>query len=129
MNKLGFKAAALVLSLTAAVLVASASDVDAVSEANVVQRVQSAKTPADHEAIARYYNELLSAARAGLDRHRKLKEGYRRSAYASAEPGVLPMDRHCDQLIRDDEDAVKTYTGLHDLHWRWGKQLSDTGSR
>lgn len=125
MNTFQAKAFACCVLVASAIFAIPAALADEVTEANLTQRIQSATTSADHEDLARYYNEQLSAAKAGLEKHLKLKEMYRHSPYANyAEPGFPSMDRHCDQLIRSDKDAVNAYSALVAQHRAWAKRVA-----
>jgi hypothetical protein len=56
--------------------------------------IAGAKTPADHEAIASYYDREAATAKDKAAEHRRLAELYRTFA-ASGRAPLQPMGMHC----------------------------------
>lgn len=88
----------------------------AVTDANVADKVEQAAIPADHENLARYYDERANAAEreAGGDRET-------RGRYESRwRPGEHPMGPGAiapyDHLIENHGDDAHEYRSLADWH-------------
>ena len=104
----------------ASVAVAGCATVDAsgVSDANVIQRIEQSRTPADHEAIAGYYEDQARQA----ERQARRFQGTRRH-YAHYPPGVYypigtnaGMLQHYDQLIGSYVQAAKEGHAMAEWH-------------
>jgi hypothetical protein len=80
---------------------------------NLEKAVREAKTPADHEAIAAYYDKEATTATAKVEEHRRLAETYRSIAGSK---GPLPMEGHCQQLAQTYESAAADNAALATAH-------------
>ncbi len=74
--------------------------------------ITGAKTPADHEAIASYYDKESAAAKAKAAEHHKLMEAYRNLAGK----GQFKMEEHCQKLAQNYESIATEYTSLAGAH-------------
>jgi len=74
----------------------------AAQEADLEQMIANAKTPADHEAIAAYYDREAADNDSKAEFHRKLAKTY-------ADLHVKPSDmrNHCEQMAKYFEGAAK----------------------
>jgi hypothetical protein len=68
---------------------------------NIEQMIENAKTPADYEAIAAYYDKQADAAQQQLDWHEKLYKTYKQN------PRMSTMQMHCHRLIALYKQQVK----------------------
>jgi hypothetical protein len=68
-----------------------------VTDQNLKQMITNAKTPADHEAIAAYYDKEAQANEAKAHLHRDMANIY-------AKPG---MTAHCNNLAKDFHRAAE----------------------
>lgn len=91
------------------------------ADEDIAQMLQSAKTAADHEAIAAYYTREADSAKAKVDLHRKMGEIVKRQGGAGV--AKWHMDEHCDELVREFESAAKQYSALAEAHRSWAKEL------
>ena len=66
--------------------------------------ISSAKTAADHEALAAEYESEAAAARAKAAEHRKMAESYK--TLGGAAIGKLHLDEHCERLVKSYEKAA-----------------------
>jgi hypothetical protein len=61
--------------------------------------IANAKSPADHEAIAAYYDKAATAAEASAEQHKKMAETYakllRPDHPSSVEGHLKPLPAHC----------------------------------
>src|SRR6266581_3644358 len=83
---------------------------------NLEKAVTGAKTPADHEAIASYYDKEAATAKDKAAEHRRLAETYRRLAVTPRGQGFQPMGNHCQQLAKNYESVAAENTALATAH-------------
>lgn len=76
-------------------------------------QIESASTPAEHEAIARSYDEEAAAAEKSADRHAKVAQTYR---HAYGKGGRASMVSHCERLEKNYRDAAASYRELAKEH-------------
>lgn len=98
-------------------LVAGPTPVSAQKQQDIATMVANAKAPADHEAIAQYYDQEAAQAKAEADTHRKLAETYK-----SFTPAVRPgtewknMAHHCEEMARHYAAVAKDDAALAAAH-------------
>jgi len=69
--------------------------------------VDSASTPAQHQALARYFRAKAADAKALADLHTSMSRSY------SGKPGELRnMNKHCDQIVKLNQDLAAQYESL-----------------
>ena len=103
-----FAAMATALTLFLAVPGSATADV---TEAQIA----AAKTPADHEAIAKAYDAEAASAEAKAKAHETMARMYRAGGGAPKAPSAA-MVRHCDRLVNDYSAAAVEYRGLAAEH-------------
>ena len=102
-------AASLTLVVPRAVLAIDATDLQAA--------IENAKTAADQEAIADYFDAQAKAALATVQEHREMLATYRKSPKpAAGKPSQRSMQAHCEKLIADYQAAAKEYEAMAALH-------------
>jgi hypothetical protein len=84
--------------------------------------VAGAKTPADHEAIASYYDRESATAKAKAEEHRKLAESYRTLSISGR--GQFPMENHCRQLVRNYESVAADNAVLAEAHRQMAQEAA-----
>lgn len=117
MSRGGIKAWALALVVTAAVA-APAYRAFAVDDSDLDAKIVAAKTPADHEAIAAYYEGKAADAKAKAAEHKKLSAEYKKSI------GTLSkthFHQHCDSLVSIYSAAAKEFDALAKSHHEMAK--------
>ena len=104
--------------LTALALVAAApaSAGDVVTQA----QIEAATTAAQHEAIARSYDEEAAAAELQAKSHGKMAQTYRLAS--SSKMPDSAMANHCSRLESDYRDAADEYRSLAALHRQMAAQ-------
>ena len=70
------------------------------------QAVHNAKTRADHEALAKYYEQATKEMQSKLQDHQKMYEQYQAESQYYGRQG-LDMESMCRGLIHTYEQAVK----------------------
>jgi hypothetical protein len=104
--------AALLAIVVAAGMLAPASTISAGEEADLDKMISSAKTAADHEAIATEYEHQAAAAKAEAAKHVEMGVAYKKQGGALI--GKLHFDTHCDNIVdlykkiaKEDEALAK----------------------
>jgi Tfp pilus assembly protein PilE len=82
---------------------------------SIVQRVRTAKTPADQQAIAAVFEKEAQAAQQKAKEHSQLKDVY------AAKPDMQPMVSHCDMLVKHYEEIATELTAMAELHKKMGE--------
>ena len=79
------------------------------------QAVQNAKTPADHEALAKYYDQAAKEMQSKVQEHQKMYEKYQDESQYYGRQG-LDMESMCQGLIRAYEQATKENLNMAASH-------------
>jgi hypothetical protein len=84
---------------------------------DIDQMISTAKTPADHEAIAAYYDKEAQEASQKQAEHKKMGEMYKKN------PSLIKSNFsfHCDQIAADYGKTAKEYQDLAKLHREMAK--------
>ena len=85
--------------------------------------IAGAKTPANHEAIASYYDREATTAKDKAVEHRRLAETYRTLATSGRAP-LQPMGIHCEQLAQTYESAAADNAALAAGHRQMAKEAA-----
>lgn len=80
---------------------------------NMTQMVQNAKTSADHEALAKHYDDAAKEMQAKVVEHKKLLEQYTAGSYGKQ---AQNLKTHCEFLIRTYQEAAKANSDMADAH-------------
>ncbi|MBI1818116.1 MAG: hypothetical protein HYR72_24310 [Deltaproteobacteria bacterium] len=80
-----------------------------VTDDNIVERITTMKTPAEHQAIAAYYQTKAAAASAEVARHEAMVKAY-------GGTGMKTMNRHCDLLYQTALQEKTEYESLAKDH-------------
>ena len=100
-------AAALLLSMLLAACAATPINPPA---PDLRQRIETAITPADHEALALSYDREAAATRDKAAEHRRMAK-----AYVGSRSGAS-MQAHCNAIVREYESVAMEYEGLARAH-------------
>jgi spermidine/putrescine-binding protein len=112
-------AAGLVVLLATSLPTIKASAQQAVvTDANLDQMITSAKTPADHDAIAAFYEQQAAEAKNKAEIHRKTAETYRRLKL----PKPVDMAEMCDGIAAMWDKIAADYSKLADSHHEMAKK-------
>ena len=77
--------------------------------------VQNAETKADHEALAKHYDETADQMQVKVDEHKKLLSRYESKAYLYGRQAQSFKD-HCQWLLNAYEKAVEENRKMAELH-------------
>jgi hypothetical protein len=109
-------ASVLLLSL---VLAGCASDPSAPSP-ELSQRIESARTRGDHEALATHYTQEAAKARAVAANHRKMAKSYQGNLAGGR--GGASMPAHCNAIVSNQDAIAAAYEGMAEGHMQLAKQ-------
>ena len=82
---------------------------------DMVQAVQSAETKADHEALAKHYDEAADEMQLKVDEHKKLLSQYESKAYLYGRQAE-DFKAHCQRLVTSYENAVDANRKMAEMH-------------
>ena len=100
-----------------AVLVGAPTFSAAADEKNIEELVQNAKTAADHEAIASYYDAEAAAAKKKAAEHQQMGESYKAQGSAIGKGlGASSMPQHCETLTKSFEQEAAQYQAMAKVH-------------
>lgn len=110
---------ALFVAISLAVVGLSAAH--ALDTADLPKAIENAKTPADHEAIATYFDEQAKDALATAADHQRMGAIYKKRPPVSPKSGDThafhtQMGQHCDDLVKKYEQAAKDYEAMAASH-------------
>ncbi len=84
------------------------------ADADLAAKVQSAKTAADHEALATDYDARATAATQNAAMHRRMSESYKAIARAAGRAGEMPQ--HCETLAKGFDAEAEQYKAMAQTH-------------
>jgi hypothetical protein len=114
----------LTVLVLAAGLTVPATQSGAAGDMDILEKVRSAKTPADHEAIAEYYDEQAAAAKKSADLHRKMADSYKAGGTSIGKGGgPVPLPQHCQQLAKMYDQEAAHYQAMADTHRELAKHV------
>ena len=87
------------------------------------ESVKNAKTPADHEALAKHYDELAAQATKEAAEHRAMGAAYKGMPATSSGKGsgLSAMPQHCDNLAKNFEAEASEYKAMAAAHRQMAK--------
>lgn len=111
-------AAALIATILAVGGCATAASKTGITDANLLERIAQAHTPADHENLAVYFDEKAAAAQRTSEECRQLRKRYERMPQSvfyrfGTAPGLLS---HYEDLIGNHRRNAESYRALADWH-------------
>lgn len=80
---------------------------------NMTQMVQNAKTSADHEALAKHYDDAAKEMQTKVEDHKKLLEQYTTRSYGKQ---AQSLKTHCEFLISTYQQAAKANSDMAEAH-------------
>ena len=85
------------------------------------EQIEAARTPADHEAIARALDAEAAALEAKAKSHEKMERIYRGGGYPKANSAT--MANHCKRLVAEYRSTAKDVRDLAAAHRTVAKEL------
>ena len=102
-------AAGLVLLAATALPTVRAGAQTAVTDDNLNESIANAKTPADHEAIAAYYDQEAASAESKAALHRKAASNYKPVGMANMCKGIA---QYWDKVAAEAKDLAKAHRAM-----------------
>ena len=107
----GWMAAMLVL----AAISVPAKFASAAEEMDILHMIQTAKTPQDHEAIAKYYDAQAAEAKKKAEFHREMASSYTAGGTPTGKGTKASFPQHCLALAKQFDDEAAHYTAMADM--------------
>ena len=85
----------------------------------LVQRIETARTRADHESLASYYTQEAVKARETAALHRRMAKSYQVQAVGGRAGAAMPA--HCNAVAQSQEGVANSYDGMAVAH----RQMAD----
>jgi uncharacterized protein YllA (UPF0747 family) len=121
MEKMFKSASVVVLAIVVvAGLVVPVTSLGAGEDADLDKMIASAKTAADHEAIAAAYEKMAAAAKANATKHIEMGDVYKKVGGALV--AKQHLDAHCDTLAELYKKVAKENETLADAHKAMAKE-------
>ena len=95
----------------------------AVTDDNLNQMIESAKTPADHEAIAAFYEQEAADAKKKANLHRNTADTYRKLKISKP----VGMAEMCDEIAAMWDKIAHHDSKLAKAHQQMAKSAAKTG--
>jgi len=92
----------------------------AAADMSLDQMIENAKTKADHEAIAKHYEDDAKTYQAKAEEHKKMEASYRIMSQDKAK--LTAFVAHCKKLVTKYEELVKEDLELAKLHHQFAAQ-------
>ena len=80
---------------------------------SIAGKVEAAKTRADHEQIASFYEQEAKAAQMKSDEHRQLAAQYKKPGYGNVAPTLI---QHCNYIAAKYQEAAAESLKMARLH-------------
>lgn len=84
------------------------------------QQIEAARSPADHEALAKYYDAEVAKARARVAEHRKMANSYQGMVSGGRGGGSMPA--HCNAIASSYEGIATQFEGMAASHRQMAQQ-------
>ena len=114
----------MILPATYACTARTARQRRAAENVDILQKVRSAKTAADHQQIESYYDTQAAEAKKNADQHRKMAATYQAGGTAIGRGlGPVPLPQHCQALAKTFDEEAAHYTAMADTHRELAKSI------
>ena len=92
---------------------------------DMTQAIQNAKTPSDHDALAKHYEDAAKEMQVKAEEHKKLLAEYATNSYRYGKQ--LPdLKAHCQGLVRIYEQAAAENMSMAESHRQMAKEARQT---
>ncbi|MBK7000529.1 MAG: hypothetical protein IPH35_11375 [Rhodoferax sp.] len=103
-------------SLVLGIVLAGCSSDPPMPSSQLLQRIESARTPADHESLAQYYEGEATATRTRAAEHRKMAKTYQ--GMPTGGKGNNNMPAYHDALATQADSSAADFAKLAEIHRR-----------
>jgi hypothetical protein len=96
----------------------------AAEDMDVLQKMKSAKTAADHQEIASYYDAQAADAKKKADLHRKMADTYQSGGSSIGKgSGPVPLPQHCQALAKMFDEEAAHYSAMAETERQLAKAV------
>ncbi|MDP1950114.1 MAG: hypothetical protein Q8K59_03300 [Nitrosomonas sp.] len=89
---------------------------------DMTQAIQNAKTPTDHTALAKHYEDAAKELQSKVQEHKKRLQEYESNTSHFGRQ-ALALQTHCRNLINAYEQAVKANMDMADSHRKMAAEI------
>lgn len=114
-----------VLALLSVAILAGCAANPAASSSDVLNKIETAHSRADHELLSSYYAKEAAIARDTVDLHRKMQERYINWQIVVQDRIAAGMVTHCDSLIQTYEKAAVEFDAMSATHQELARQATN----
>jgi hypothetical protein len=94
----------------------------AAENVDIVEKLKTAKTASDHEAIASYYEAQATDAKKKAALHREMAATYTAGGSSLGKgSGPVPLPQHCTNLAKEFDEEASHYTAMAEAHRQLAK--------
>ena len=90
---------------------------------DMTKAIQEAKSPTDHNALAKHYEDAAKEMLSKAQEHKKMLEGYESNSSHYGRQ-ALDLQAHCRNLINAYEQAAKANTDMADSHRKMAEEIN-----
>ena len=91
------------------------------TKSQVKALIQSAKTPADHRKLAKYYRYEASRLQTEVKDHDEMAAAYDKNPMSHPVPKGQTLGEHCRNLEKYDGEGIKEANEMADMHEEMAK--------
>ena len=114
MNTLWKSSHRLVSALALSVVLAGCASGPKPHSPELLQQIEAARSPTDHEALATHYVQQAAGARASAAAHRKMAVSYARMPPGGRGGGSMPA--HCNAIANAQDGIAAESDGMAAMH-------------
>ena len=100
----------------------------ALDHSGVAALIQTAKTEADHEAIAKHFEEMAAEAKESAARHQEMGAAYTNNLPPNQKSTTRSLNRtmppHCRNLVKEYQAAAAEYLAMAKVHREMAKHAA-----
>ena len=112
------------LVLAAVLLGGCASPHYSATHAQVEDRIANARTRADHQGLAQFFDQEAQEARSRAEKHRAMAKSFAVEGWGRGKAGIQARD-HCETLVGLYEKAEQENKALAALHRQLATETSE----
>ena len=95
----------------------------AAKNVDILKKMQTAKTAADYEALASYFDSQAAKAKEKADMHRKMADSYTSGGTPIGKGAPAPLPQHCLALAKTFDEEAAHDTAMAETYRQLAKTL------
>ena len=122
---LGFTLALVAVFMPGLEIIHATAAGNQVTAKNLKQKIVSAKTAADHKAIAAYYHSEAAKTEAEVTEHQEMAKAYQKTGFGTVAktPNAPGTIEHCNHLVKTYKDLAETLAMMAKEHEAMAAQV------